>query len=83
MPRELTVRPPGERDQLDLKSAVADTLFHSGYNALSLVGCEVRGDRIILWGSVPTYHLKQLAQAFVQRVAGVKRVDNRLAVRRT
>jgi hypothetical protein len=81
-PRELAVRPPSERDAPDLKAVVAETLDHSGYSALSLVGCEVRGDAIILQGSVPTYYLKQLAQAFAQRVAGAKRVDNRLAVRR-
>jgi osmotically-inducible protein OsmY len=81
-PRELTVCPPNERDARDLKATVAETLDHSGYSALSLVGCEVRGDAIILQGSVPTYYLKQLAQAFALRVAGAKRVDNRLAVRR-
>jgi hypothetical protein len=79
-PRGLTaVRPARERD---VKAAVADTLVRSGYSALSLVGCEVRGDAIILQGSVPTYYLKQLAQSFAQRVAGAKRVDNRLAVHR-
>lgn len=72
-----------DRTHRDLKAAAASSLFQSGYAALTSVGCEVRGDRVILHGSVPTYHLKQLAQAFVQRVAGVTRVENHLAVRRS
>jgi osmotically-inducible protein OsmY len=63
-------------------AAAAASLQGSGYAALAFVGCRAHGDRVVLDGSVPTYHLKQLAQTVVQRVAGVGRVDNRLAVRR-
>ena len=48
--------------------------------ALSLVGCDVDRDRVILSGSVPSYHMKQLAQVFALRVEGVDRIDNRLEV---
>jgi osmotically-inducible protein OsmY len=64
-----------------LAAAAAGSLQESGYPALCFVGCQAHGDQIILDGSVPNYHLKQLAQAVVQRVAGVRCVDNRLAVR--
>ena len=64
-----------------LAAAAAGSLQESGYAALCFVGCQAHGDRIVLNGSVPNYHLKQLAQAIVQRVSGVRRVDNRLAVR--
>jgi len=54
--------------------------LESGYAALDFIGCDVEQNRVILYGSVPSYHLKQLAQVFVQRVDGVGRVENRLAV---
>jgi osmotically-inducible protein OsmY len=54
----------------------------SGYAALAFVSCDINQNLVILSGSVPSYHLKQLAQVFAQRVEGVGRVDNRLEVRR-
>lgn len=60
---------------------VADAALRgSGYPALSFIGCEVRDGEIILEGRVPTFHLKQLAQAVIQQVVGAVRLDNRLAV---
>ncbi len=83
MPRLQTDRliPQGASSS-SLQAAVVHSLFDSGYAALSFVSCEVAGDRVVLQGDVPTWHLKQLAQAVVKRVAGVGCVDNRLAVRR-
>jgi osmotically-inducible protein OsmY len=69
-----------DRRLYDLKARVATALVHSGYAALAFIGCDVDQNRVILSGSVPTYHLKQLAQVYAQRVDGVGRVDNRLAV---
>jgi osmotically-inducible protein OsmY len=63
-----------------LEIDVASALMRSGYAALAGVRCEVKGDRITLFGAVPTYHLKQLAQVFAQRVDGVGKVVNRIAV---
>ena len=57
----------------------ARTLF---YAALASIGCEVQGGRVTLVGAVPTYHLKQLAQVFAKRVAGVGLIQNRIAVLR-
>lgn len=65
----------------DLQSQVVEALINSGYAALALVGCDVDHNRVILHGCVPSYHLKQLAQVFAQRVEGIGRIDNRLDVR--
>src|SRR5215207_9458042 len=66
----------------DLHDRVVASLANSGYPALLLIGCDIDPNRVILRGSVPTYHLKQLAQVYAQRVEGVGRIDNRLEVRR-
>jgi osmotically-inducible protein OsmY len=73
---------PSEEVEQSLAGAAAASLVDSGYAALSAVTCRSAGDAIILKGSVPTYHLKQLAQVFVQRVDGVRQVINRLDVQR-
>ena len=65
----------------DLKDRIVEALNNSGYAALSLVGCEVDNNRVILRGSVPSYHLKQLAQEHALRVEGIGRLENRLEVR--
>lgn len=66
-----------------LEAEVSASLHGSGYAALSFVSCRAPDDgQVVLEGSVPTYYLKQMAQAFAQRVAGVQRIENRLAVRR-
>ncbi|MBA3484382.1 MAG: BON domain-containing protein [Pirellulales bacterium] len=65
----------------DLQSRVVESLISSGYAALTFVGCEVDHNRVILHGCVPSYHLKQLAQVFAQRVEGIGRVENLLEVR--
>jgi osmotically-inducible protein OsmY len=65
-----------------LAEAVTASLTDSGYADLSCVDCQVLDDAIVLEGSVPSYHLKQLAQTFAGRVAGVGRIVNRLAVSR-
>jgi osmotically-inducible protein OsmY len=67
----------------DLQRGVLESLFTSGYAALNFIACEIRGNRVILEGVVPSYHLKQLAQVYAQKVDGVGRVENRLEVRRS
>jgi osmotically-inducible protein OsmY len=65
----------------DLQTQVVSSLINSGYAALAFVGCDVDHNRVILHGCVPSYHLKQLAQVFAQRVEGIGRIDNLLEVR--
>lgn len=66
----------------ELKTRISAALVRSGYAALKWVACEVQGDQVILQGSVPSYHLKQLAQVYAQRVDGVERIQNCLEVSR-
>ena len=72
--------PEIERRLHDLQAKVLASLVNSGYAALGLLTCDVDGNQVILHGSVPSYHLKQLAQVFAQRVDGVGRIENRLQV---
>lgn len=66
----------------DLYHRVTAALLQSGYAALSFIGCDVEQNRVILRGSVPSYHLKQQAQACAQRVEGIGAIENRLVVQR-
>jgi osmotically-inducible protein OsmY len=75
--------PPGRSHCLrELQDRAVQALVDSGYAALTFIDCDVDHNRVILRGSVPSYHLKQRAQVCVQRVEGIGRVDNRLEVRR-
>jgi osmotically-inducible protein OsmY len=65
----------------DLRDRIVEALVNSGYAALSLVRCDVDNNRVILRGSVPSYHLKQLAQVHVLRIQGIGRLENHLEVR--
>ncbi len=71
---------PNGRPAADLSEAAQASLGQSGYAALSYICCDVHGDHVTLQGRLPTYHLKQLAQECVQRVVGVGRVVNEIAV---
>jgi osmotically-inducible protein OsmY len=55
-------------------------LRRSAYVELRDVSCEFSGGILTLQGRVPTYHLKQLAQASVAEVPGVVEVHNRVEV---
>jgi osmotically-inducible protein OsmY len=81
MPHELMIPHTVDRRPQELQAIANAALRRSGYAALAFVTCDVQEGEIVLEGCVPTYHLKQLAQAFVRRAAGDARLDNRLAVR--
>ncbi len=62
-------------------AAFAQTkLRRSSYFELRDVCCDFSGGVLTLQGRVPSYHLKQLAQARVAEVPGVLEVDNRVEV---
>lgn len=65
---------------LVLLEPVRDALHSSGYSALRRIEIEIHRGTVVLWGRVPTYHLKQLAQWCVQQVTGVRGVGNGLEV---
>jgi len=51
------------------------------YLALKNVSCEYHEGVLTLRGCLPSYYLKQMAQAAVSRVAGVARIVNQIEVR--
>lgn len=55
-------------------------LRSSGYRLLDELDCAVSNGGITLSGSVPSFYLKQVAQAAILRLHCVKQVDNFLKV---
>lgn len=64
----------------DPAALVAARLRRSGYPLLCGIHCELRDDVLVLSGAVPTYHLKQLAQALALHTLGVRQVENHVKV---
>jgi hypothetical protein len=81
-PRRRVDRRPSAIDRrfVDLRERVVEAIASFGYPSLGAVNCDVAGDRTVLSGSLPSYHLKQMAQVAALRVAGPGRVDNRVVV---
>jgi len=63
-----------------LVEAVARALSATGYLALREIQVEIDCDIAVLWGRVPNYHQKQLAQAVAQKVVGVRGIANGIEV---
>jgi osmotically-inducible protein OsmY len=57
-----------------------EQLRRSGYLALRDVSCDARRGVVYLRGSLPSYYLKQVAQAIAAGVEGVGHVINRIQV---
>jgi osmotically-inducible protein OsmY len=55
-------------------------LRHNSYLALKNVQCECDEGVLTLRGCLPTYYLKQMAQAVVARIEGVQRIVNEIEV---
>jgi len=71
--------PPSPR-HVDPAELAERALRSSPYLALRNVACEHRGGVLTLRGYLPTYYLKQIAQAVVARVEGVRQVVNDIEV---
>lgn len=69
-----------ERSEHELIEAVRSALYVAGYAPLRHLEIEICGGIVVLWGRVPTYYQKQLAQVTAQRVAGVRGIANGLEV---
>jgi osmotically-inducible protein OsmY len=63
-----------------IEEAADDRLRRSGHLALRDIACDVRGGVVRLRGRLPTYYLKQVAQAIVAEVDGVIAVSNQIEV---
>lgn len=70
---------PTTKDK-QLVEAVAVGLRATGYPALRDIHIELCQGVVTLWGHVPSYYQKQLAQATAKRVAGVQGVSNGIEV---
>lgn len=73
-----------ERNAAENCSALADAvrlaLSAAGYTALREVQVEVERGTAVLWGRVPSYHQKQVAQTIAQAVRGIRSVANGIEV---
>ena len=64
-----------------LRTAVLNLLQSSSYAALRGLRCEVTEAVVVVQGVVPSYFLKQMAQAVVQRLGGIRGLRNLVEVR--
>jgi osmotically-inducible protein OsmY len=65
---------------MDISKLAETQLRSNSYLALKNISCEYDHGVLILRGSVPTYHLKQIAQESVAQVVGVEWIDNQIEV---
>jgi osmotically-inducible protein OsmY len=65
---------------LALAEAIQCALNETGRSWLQHVVVEVSGRAVMLSGTVPSYHLKQLAQVTIMAVPGVESIKNALEV---
>jgi hypothetical protein len=63
-----------------LRIAALKLLETSGYAALRHLRCEVTGAVVMVHGMAPSYFLKQMAQAVLQRLDGIRGVRNLVEV---
>jgi osmotically-inducible protein OsmY len=68
------------REGSSLLEQAQHQLRHSPYLELRRVNCDFRDGTVTLAGTVSSYYLRQVAQATVQRVDGVRSIANGLQV---
>jgi hypothetical protein len=73
------LRPPAVR-RAGPKELAERALRSSPYLALRNVTCDGQDGVLVLRGCLPTYYLKQVAQAVVARVDGVGQIVNEVEV---
>ena len=84
LPRSLTTHPAGPSRRVEddgLRTAASALLRSSGYAGLRRLRCEVTDAEVVVHGVLPSYHLKQMAQAVLLRLDGVRGVKNLVEVR--
>ena len=64
----------------DLRDAASETLRSSGYPSLRRLRCDVAEAVVRVHGVLPSYYLKQMAQATLQRIDGIRNVINLVEV---
>jgi osmotically-inducible protein OsmY len=78
MPSTTTTTTADEDDVIRL--AVERQLQASGHSALRSVRCCVEDGVLALYGTVPSYHAKQIAQLVAMKLELALRVENRCEV---
>lgn len=71
------------RTEREIRDRAAELLARYPYRALQIVDCQCQDGALILNGKVPSFHLKQLAQAAIAELFALTRVDNRIVVQKT
>jgi hypothetical protein len=71
-----TRTPPSAR----IRASAERRLRSNSYLALRNLSCDWHEGVLVLWGCLPTYYLKQVAQAAVAPLEGVERIENRIRV---
>jgi osmotically-inducible protein OsmY len=66
--------------RLSVRELAERCLGSNPYLALKNITCEVTQGTLTLRGCLPSYYLKQIAQAAVARIDGVERIDNQIEV---
>jgi len=74
-----TERKEAER-LVDVEEMARVKLQHSAYRAIRRVSCRFEDGTLTLFGAVPTYHYKQLAQTAVNGIDGVTCIVNEIKV---
>lgn len=66
-----------------IEQKAADCLVNSPYRVLHTIRCRAHNGILTLSGRVPSFHMKQVAQATVMNEAHIAQVVNQLEVPRT
>ena len=72
--------PAVSSEGVELCLAIRRTLSQSPYRPLRQVRCDTRHGKLVLSGSVPSFHLVQMAQTIAVQAAGKDRVVSELRV---
>jgi hypothetical protein len=65
---------------LSLAERIERALRANGYPALRTIEVSVEGCRVVLKGPVPSYYMKQMAQAVTTAITGVQELCNEVEV---
>lgn len=63
-----------------LTERVIRALWNSGYAPFRDISVVSNDGKLVLRGSVPSYHLKQLAQTVARKISGTNEIRNELTV---
>ena len=71
---------PSEESDHDLLQRLTRFLDERGYPPHRALELEVEQGTVVVHGRVPSYHMRQIAVECIKRVAGVRRIVDRITV---